>query len=137
MLAPVHHVPPQPRYVEGYWYAFRHASQRLWERYNVALSYSDYVALCLHLSYTPPDHLPYASRHQEGQGRPILALRVQGIQTRAVYNHATGLVLTFLPYAGQGGSSVENGERAWAKRQSKRQSKRQKRYKRCKDRGKV
>lgn len=102
----------------------KHALKRLRERYNICLSDGEYEELCMELAAQDDrGGLPTVSRRQLGRVRPLVAIRIQGIQTRAVYDRATFLIVTFLPFTPTGGATVERGERAW-KRQQERHAKR-------------
>lgn len=102
----------------------KHALKRLRERYNICLSDGEYEELCMELAAQDDrGGLPTVSRNFRNRSRPLVNFRIRGVQVRAVYDRATFLIVTFLPFTPTGGATVERGERAW-KRQQERHAKR-------------
>ena len=75
--------------------AYRHASDRLLERYGVALTLTEYLTLCDQAG-DQGQRLAWDGLYL---GREVICLRVCGISTRAVYCPKTRCLITFLhPY---------------------------------------
>ena len=73
--------------------AYRHASERLLERYGLPLTLTEYLTLC-DVAGDQGQRLAQADL-----GREVLSLRVHGTPTRCVYCPRTSTLITFLhPY---------------------------------------
>ena len=73
--------------------AYRHASERLLERYGLPLTLTEYLNLC-DVAGDQGQRLAQADL-----GREVLSLRVHGTATRCVYCPRTRVLITFLhPY---------------------------------------
>lgn len=109
--------------------AYRHARDRLAERYGLPLTLAEYVMLCAQVGWLA-DSID-ARRHplnrsQRGGVRVVLKFRVYGTSTRLVFDRAARLIVTFLPTGTLDGDRTERKWQRGQERHARRWRRRQK-----------